>query len=329
MAIDWGEALGEGAEAASGAFHQTLNYKTALALQQIRVGIEKEKLAMDKDRQAMDMERIQQAIDLGKIEEQEAQADLKAKLREERLVRKGEHFISQAKSLEKIAGRETPSGKRPWEAEFIPEISPGRKLEAFEMAGRTAPLAIESLAEEEALTPFELRKRKADVEYTEAQTAGLERGPRRTVEDRSRDLYVETMGKIRAGTATDTDLDQLSFITGNYRREGIGVKTSDIKNIYSIASQGYTEKEWQDLDPVDVIRAVNITGRKNVENWVDQVAPYRVKFKNIRLGRDEYGLIHATPEQIDLIRRAEQDRDSGKITQVDFEEALRGILESE
>lgn len=168
MAIGWGYAVGEGAEAASEALHTTLNYKTALALQQVRVGIEKEKLAMDKDRQAMDMERIQQAIDVGKIEEQEARADLKGKLREERLIRKGEHFISQAKSLEKMAGRETPSGKPPWQAGAIPEISAGRKVEAFDMAGREAPLKIQNLAEEEAMTPFQKKLRDTEFAALEA-----------------------------------------------------------------------------------------------------------------------------------------------------------------
>lgn len=159
---------------------------------------------------------------------------------------------------------------------------------------------------------------------------GIEEAPT-SVGERSRNLYVGIMGKIRAGTATDTDLDQLSFITGNYRNldDRAVPKTSDIKNVYAIASQGYTEKEWQNLDPVDMIRAVNITGRRQVENWIDQVVPYRIKFKNIRLGRDEHELVYATPEQVDLIKRAEQDRDSGRITQEDFEEALQGILETE
>lgn len=168
MAEGLGYAVGEGAEAFSGALHSTLNYKVALALQQLRVGIEKEKLAMDRDRQAVDMERIQQAIDTEAIEQKTKNLAYESKLADANLKIKGERFISQAKMLDKIRDERSPSGKRSFVSTQIPEISAGRKVEAFDMAGREAPLAIENLAEEEAMTPFDIKLRDAKLEYLKA-----------------------------------------------------------------------------------------------------------------------------------------------------------------
>lgn len=70
-----GFAIGEGVEAGAGALQSTLNYKLALAQQQMRAGLEAEQLRMQQERGALESEQINFALTQAKDEAKRAEKE--------------------------------------------------------------------------------------------------------------------------------------------------------------------------------------------------------------------------------------------------------------
>lgn len=166
-----GYALGEGAEAFSGTFSSTRNYKIAIAQQQLQVSMQKERLAMDQQRQAMEMETMQQALDRSNIAEQVEKEALKDKIRKGELARESDKLINLSKVIggfPKSEGAKADKKGAPKKGVFGQDISPERLLEAYDLAGRKAPLSLQKRVAESTITDYEQQLRDLGIESEES-----------------------------------------------------------------------------------------------------------------------------------------------------------------
>lgn len=296
MADGTGQALGVGAEAFSGALSSTLNYKVAIAQQQLQVGMQKERLAMDKQRQAMEMETAQQALDRSNIAEQAEKEALKDRIRKGELARESDKLINLSKVIggfpksEGVAGGEKGKGAPKKGMKFAAlqqgvfgqDINPERLLEAYNLAGKKAPLSLLTQITEMNLTPHEEELRRLGIESEEslieqrraaagasrAKTAGKELKPLTSPEiklawdeisaflgDRFDELSakeltgeINAFGRQRYGIRwIDYPVPDVKLIQKRFRRdEEIPTFIPENSVVQSLRDKGYSDQEIEE-----------------------------------------------------------------------------------
>lgn len=242
-----GRALGAGAEAFQGALLPTLNYRMAIAQNQLQAGMQKERLAMDKESQAINIRALQQDMQTQAIEQRTAEEELKDKIRKGELARESDKLINLAKAskdLEKATPqlKKFPKSKegKPFAvsqpSEFgIPEIDEEKLLEAYNLAGKKAPLSLLTSISEANLTEHELEMRRLDIESEES-----------LIEQRR--AAAEASRRPKVGAETQKDRDRRKLLDPNtpedernlIARDLLGGKTTiggipinDISRVYN------------------------------------------------------------------------------------------------
>lgn len=198
-----GFALGEGAEAFQGALFPTLNYRIARAQQQLQVGMQKERLAMDKEKQAISIQALQQDMQTQAIEQRTAEEELKDKVHKGELARESDKLINIVKQFPVSEGAKkkekgAPRAGQPFAAFQQDDFDDEKLLEAYNLAGRSAPLSLQKRVAEKAITPHEREMRRLDIESEES-----------LIEQRKAAAAASRRPKAAAGTLTERDRARL------------------------------------------------------------------------------------------------------------------------